>query len=182
MDARHCLFLSLLCLPTLAPAQEIVSGNQTATTSTAPDQVGAKPDEPLRVEKLDLKGANVQQLLRAAAARQATAPTTTQTPRQGGNDLAAIQQDLLHPVDRSARRQSDDPCAASDCGDDPLSRMQRNLTGLIFNNDRDFDHWLSCQQHDDMLSTFDRYEKCGQGYLPEREAVNVRPKLPKQGP
>jgi hypothetical protein len=89
------------------------------------------------------------------------------------------------PPVRGWRPPGGDECVGERCVvyDDQGNRLfpyHRNLTGLIFTSDRQFDEWLACQQDDDLLTTFERYERCQKSPVDLREVDRALVKLPRK--
>jgi len=129
---------------------------------------------------LDLKAASVQQILRANATAQSTNASGA-SPQAAATRLPPLQF-------RAPRRVHHHECDAMDCtaytsDGTALFSFPRDQM-LVANEKRNADAWLSCQQNDDMLSTFERYDKC-RGVsigLPPASLGNVEVKLPKARP
>lgn len=136
MKARVSLWIALLVLPAWASASEPV-----------------KPG-------FDLRNASVQGILRAAAADHAT-----ETPeKETGSRIEAQLADLHF---RAPRRVHHTKCDGEDCiaytaDNEPLFSMDRELRRDLasMSTEQLDDAWLSCQDTNNLLSTFERFDRC----------------------
>jgi len=153
MNTRaRMLFAAFLALPALGMAQEQPSAKP-ASPALAP-AAKSTPQSPLKLS-LDLKDAGVQDVVRATAATQNAfaGPATEQTGKQRP-DLAF----------RAPRRPHRIVCGVIDCvaytaDGDPLYTIPREQY-LGVNGDHPREVSQSCQSGNDLLSTFERYDKC----------------------
>lgn len=153
------LFGTLFCLPALGLAQEArpvsaaVEGSPRAQT---PPQLSARP-------QFDLRSASVQGAIRAAAAGESVDSAggllqpTDSKPTSGKFALQVI------PF-RAPRRMHHMKCDLSECvaytadGDALYTVPREQYLGV--NGDGAKGEWLSCQSGNDLLTTFERYDKC----------------------
>ncbi len=110
----------------------------------------------------DLRSQNVQQIVRARANSQGTGITLEQ----------ALQDELAV----AAVMKVAGLCSGSDCFDG-FNGGYDPWPGFSFPHDRSVDAWLRCQQYDDMLSTFERYERCNVNHAPPRRITDARIRL-----
>jgi hypothetical protein len=155
---------ALLAIPALGWSDEPV-------TPPAPSKdIAAKP-------ALTLQDAAIQRIVRAAAQQHAET-TPLEKP-------AAAPRTELSVVFRAPRRIDHTECDSFNCVAYPADEV------ALFSVPRDQyygaasgksgDDWLSCQSHDDLLTTFERYDKC-RGVtigLPPMGFGNVMLDLPK---
>jgi hypothetical protein len=138
------LFGAILCLPALGSAQEaVLSAAQTDSKSSAPPQ-------------FDLRSARVQDVIRAAAAGAQNQLKDIE-PAPDKVDL----QDLPF---RAPRRMHHMKCDLADCvaytaDGDALYTVPRDQY-LGVNGGGTKDEWLTCQSGNDLLTTFERFDKC----------------------
>ena len=159
MNAREWLWIgTLLALPAWISAAE-----------------PAKPD-------FDLRNESVQGILRAAAvASEGTEPQTPKTESKIQTELADIRF-------RAPRRVHHTKCDGEDCvaytaDNEALFSMNRELRkdlGAMSNEQLD-DAWLSCQDTNNLLSTFERFDRCRGIRIgaPPLSLGDVQLKLPK---
>ena len=137
MKARECLWVALLALPVWTSAAE-----------------PAKPG-------FDLRNESVQGILRTAAA--ASESTEALTPK----NESKVQAELADIRFRAPRRVHHTKCDGEDCvaytaDNEALFSMNRELRkdlGAMSNEQLD-DAWLSCQDTNNLLSTFERFDRC----------------------
>jgi hypothetical protein len=161
MKARTwLLFGTLLCLPLLGMAQD--SQPLPAKAAIAPTPATTAP--PSKQPQFDFRNTRVQSVIRANA-RAASAPSQMQTERNLPADptpTSAIGQQVL--AFRAPRRMHHMDCGLSDCvaynadGDALFTVPREQYVGTNANNAAD--EWLSCQSGNDLLTTFQRYDKC----------------------
>jgi hypothetical protein len=131
MRSRHWLLLFALALPLTIDAAE-----------------NARPATPA----LDLKDLRIQKILQASAASQ---------PAESRTEAAApVLMSLPPPSPRRVHRTECDflQCVAYASDGRVLYSFPREQVSHPSRDDSD--GWLSCQQIDDLLSTFERYDKC----------------------
>jgi hypothetical protein len=153
MSSRACLSAALLA-PCLVFAQEAPPAIDPAT--------------------FDLRGANVQRIVRDTASLQ-------------GTGIAAEQYFVVADVIEAGVRSAAGQCSGFDCFADlhdswssffyPRDYSGPDYSGLIYFDEYHYDAWLRCQQLDDMLSTFERYQRCDRYYEPPRRVVSTRIRL-----
>jgi hypothetical protein len=156
------LFGSLLCLPAPGLTQEPRSAIPLATaitpTSQPAPQSSAKPE-------FDLRNSSVQGVIRANA-RAAAAPSQPQSAQNlpVNFTLAAGAMEQQGVPFRAPRRTQRLDCGLSDCvaydadGDALFTVPREQYVGT--RGKTAADEWLSCQSSNDLLTTFERYDKC----------------------
>ncbi len=137
MKARECLWVALLALPVWTSAAE-----------------PAKPG-------FDLRNESVQGILRTAAA--ASESTEALTPK----NESKVQAELADIRFRAPRRVHHTQCDGEDCvaysaDNEALFSMDRQFSNAIdpMASGKREDGWLSCQDTHNLLSTFERYDRC----------------------
>lgn len=138
MNAREWLWIgTLLALPAWASAVE--------------------PAKPM----FDLRNETVQGILRAAAAASETGEA--QSPKTESK----VQSEFAEIRFRAPRRVHHTKCDSEDCvaytaDNEPLFSMSRDLRpGLDgMSTEQLDDAWLSCQDTHNLLSTFERFDRC----------------------
>ncbi len=183
MNARQCLLLALLSLPSAGLADDPGRTTPASVRAIAPASDAAQPDR----KRIDLTDPRVREIVRATAASHSRALPAPAAQAEVASEEHGWQVALRASEARATRpaqygQCEGDGCTAYSANGEPLVRYQRNLTGLVFTGDREFDHWLSCQQDDDMLTTFERYERCGRGPEALRRVDRAEVKLPRQSP
>jgi hypothetical protein len=147
MNSRTCLLMAaLLALPALVFAQE--------QKAASPGPALAQPAQAKPV--FDLKASNVRAAIRANAVSQ-------DPPKE--NETASTRTDLPPLQFRAPRRVHHMECDAFNCvaytaDDDALFSIPRDQYFGVSENGSGRDSWLSCQSGNDLLSTFERYDKC----------------------
>jgi hypothetical protein len=159
----------------LMPA--VVLAAEPSTPAKPPDdKPPARAARP--VPTLSLSDTAVQEIVRANAVAQAKQVSS----QPQAHDPSASK---LPPLPfRAPRRVHHHECSLSECvayaaDGTALFTFPRDQM-LHGNSDDRLDGWLSCQQNDDLLSTFERYDKC-RGItvgLPPVQFGNVPVKLP----
>jgi len=145
------LFGAILCLPALGLAQEAApSVAQTDSRISAPPQ-------------FDLRSARVQDAIRAAAATESAAPTGART-QLADDEAAPAKRDQQDIPFRAPRRMHHMKCDLADCvaytaDGDALYTVPRDQY-LGVNGGGTKDEWLTCQRGNDLLTTFERFDKC----------------------
>jgi hypothetical protein len=131
-----------------------------AEPAPAPTTTPVVDDSGLTAASLDLKNFAVQEIVRAAAAAQSEASP----PQTAAADAAKATVERLPELRfRAPRRVHHQECDSFNCvaytaDDEPLFSVPRDQA--IQALDGAENQWLACQQIDDMLSTFDRVDKC----------------------
>lgn len=143
---------TFFCLPALALAQETQSNTTPAShaAQTAP-QESASP-------QFDLDSASVRGIIRATATNQAGVEQESETAEAS----AVIDRKDL-PF-RAPRRMHHMKCDLTDCvaytaDGDALYTVPRDQY-LGVNGGGTKDDWLTCQSGNDLLTTFERFDKC----------------------
>jgi hypothetical protein len=131
--------------PAAAPAPV-----STAAPATAARAVPARPE-------FDLRSARVQGAIRNAASESADPPAVQDEPEAKNS----AEMELRF---RAPRRFDHMDCSLSDCvaytaDGDALYSIPREQYSGVTGNDLE-DRWLSCQSGNDLLTTFERYDKC----------------------
>jgi hypothetical protein len=159
---------ALLALPTLGLAQERSAANQSAGMHTPAAQTSPRAQGPAT---FDLKNAGVQEVVRATAAAAAentddgfrlARDTTRKQPVESDPTPAA--KELKDIPVRAPRRPHHVGCDSFHCvaytadGDALYTIPRERYYGVAGDNPQD--EWLSCQSGDDLLTTFERYDKC----------------------
>jgi hypothetical protein len=148
MKTPACITVcALLVLPAFASPPEKVQ----SAAATQPDT--AKPT-------FDLKAVGVQAAIRAAAASEPDPikPDTAE-PATAGKDLLS----LTFRAPRRAHHMNCDSfvCVAYSADGDALFTIPRDQTSRVTDvGDNGRNEWLSCQSGNDLLTTFERYDKC----------------------
>lgn len=171
MQTRHWLTGLSWLLPTLA-----LAADPAPATSAAADP--AKPASSAAAPVPDLKNFDFRQIARATALATANASAPAPADQPSDTRLADL------PF-RAPRRVHHHECDSVDCvayaadGTALFSFPREQMIHAPAAEAND-DDWLSCQQNDDMLSTFERYDKCrGVGIgLPPKVIRDVEVKLP----
>ena len=160
------VFGTLLCLPAFALAQEESSTPAPAASA----QVSRPAPQPSNKPDFDLRNSSVQRVI-SANARAASAPSQPQSVQyKTGQDLpvtltfvaGAIEQQGI-PF-RASRRMQRMDCGLTDCvaynadGDALFTIPREQYVGT--NGRTASDEWMSCQSSNDLLTTFERYDKC----------------------
>jgi hypothetical protein len=150
MNARALLWIGVLTLLPLAGGAAEPAAPAPATTATP-----AKPAP----GAFDLKNAAVQDLVRttaASASEDATPPDTAVAHDEKLADLRFRGPRRPHYMECDALA-----CTAFTKDKDPLYSISREQMGdQSLSSEHSFDQWLSCQQGNDLLSTFERFDKC----------------------
>jgi hypothetical protein len=162
MLSRTCLLAALLA-PCVALAQETAPAIDPASIAgdAAPLSIDAR--------SFDLRDTNVRRIVRDTASTQGTGVTAEQF---------FVLEDVVEAGLRSAAGQ----CSGFDCfaglHDSWASFFYpHDYSGLIYFDEYQYDAWLRCQQLDDMLSTFERYQRCDRYYEPSRRVTATRIRL-----
>lgn len=141
MKLRTLMLMSaLLALPALSSASDPAEAKP-ATTKTA----------------FDLKAAKVQDVIRSHASAQPAAE------KADPSESAPTQ---LEPLPfRAPRRVHHVDCDSFNCvaytaDDDALFSVPRDQYFGVTGNGSTRDSWLACQSGNDLLTTFERYDKC----------------------
>jgi hypothetical protein len=152
---------TLLCLPVPGLTQDS-KPSQTKPPSAPPASETSRVSEP---PGFDLRNTHVQSVIRDNA-RAASAPSQTQTAQNLPADTIpsarGIEQQSL--AFRAPRRVHHVDCGLSDCvaynadGDALFTVPREQFVGT--NGNTASDEWLSCQSSNDLLTTFERYDKC----------------------
>lgn len=151
MNARALLWIGVLTLAPLTSRAAEPAGVPTPAAAATP----AKPAP----GAFDLKNSAVQDLLRSTAA---SASEDAPSP----DAAAAHDEKLVDLRFRGPRRPQYMECDSRDCtaftkDKEPLYTISREqMGGQSIYSDHSFDQWLSCQQGNDLLSTFERFDKC----------------------
>jgi hypothetical protein len=172
------LWVALLVLPAVAWSGETA---KPAAIGSKADETGSRADPPAL--KLGLHDASVQKVIRASAQRQAsTASLAADTPDQSSITARGDEMKLRF---RAPLRPDHITCDILDCvaytADDVALYTIPREQYYGPHGDTPGDEWLSCQSHDDLLSTFERYDKC-RGIsigIPPVAIGNVQLDLPK---
>jgi hypothetical protein len=154
MNARTLLRIGALLLTPLG-----IGAAEPDTRGITPPGVATAASAPAP-GAFDLKNAAVQSLLRTTAVS-----ATQSAPLPDASE--ARHENLAELRFRGPRRPQYMECDSRDCtaftkDHDPLytlSREQMRDQGS-FTEGNSFDQWLSCQQGNDLLSTFERFDKC----------------------
>jgi hypothetical protein len=114
--------------------------------------IDAAENAPKAAPTLDLKDLRIQKILQASAA--------SQPPESRTAAAAPVLMSLPPPSPRRVHRTECDflQCVAYASDGRVLYSFPREQASHPSRDD--FDGWLSCQQIDDLLSTFERYDKC----------------------
>lgn len=167
MSSRACLLAALLA-PCLALAQESSPAIDPPTlpNDAAPSSIDAR--------SFDLRATHVRRIVRDTASTQGTGVTAEQF---------FVLEDMVEAGVRSAAGR----CSGFDCFADlhdswssffyPRDYSGHDYSGLIYFDEYQYDAWLRCQQLDDMLSTFERYQRCDRYYEPPRRVTATRIRL-----
>lgn len=150
---------ALLVLPALGFAQE-----QPAAKATSPvDTLAVQSAAPMAAQpSFDLKNAAVQEIIRAATASDASQLSLT-GPQQAAETASTrpALQDLPFRAPRRAHHMDCDSfnCVAYTADDQALYTIPREQYYGVNSSDPQ-KAWLSCQSGNDLLTTFERYDKC----------------------
>ena len=138
---------TMLALPALGLAQEHAAAKPAPAAST-----------PVAKPTFDLRNAGVQDVIRANAVAQQPLPN---------DDLAASESKNLKPLPfRAPRRLHHMDCDSFNCvaytaDDVALYTIPRDqYFGVRAGGGNPQEDWLSCQSGNDLLTTFERYDKC----------------------
>ena len=160
---------ALLTLPTLGQAQERSAANQSAGVRTPAAQ--ESPKTPASAAPFDLKNDSVQEVIRATAATSSentddgfrlTSDATRKKPVE--NDPVPANKELKDIPVRAPRRPHHMGCDSFHCvaytadGDALYTIPREQYYGVSGDNPED--DWLSCQSGNNLLTTFERYDKC----------------------
>ena len=155
MDTRHWKWIGAwLLMPALATAADTPAAQAAAPTAVANTDTRS-------VASLDLKDESVQRVLRAAvSSQQSDAGHESEDPL-----LSPMDQKLGALRFRAPRRVHHTECNSLDCvaytaDDEPLFTYPRDQMWRDQSLAGGKDVWLSCQDGDDLLTTFERYDKC----------------------
>ena len=113
---------------------------------------------------LNLQAAEVQNIIRATAREQMeSAPLANATSLLVQPQASTLGKQTSIPF-RAPRRFDHLKCNSDDCiaynaDDVPLYTIQRSQV-YGSSGEKSADEWLSCQSHDNLLTTFERYDKC----------------------
>jgi hypothetical protein len=146
---------TLLVLPVMGLADDVPAAKPTPSVDGSISQSAARKPAPLA---LDLKDESVQKVVRASAA----AITGPQQPLESAPlTMRPALQDIPF---RAPRRPHHMDCDSFDCvaytaDDEALYSIPRDQYFGV-NSDDPEKAWLSCQSGNDLLSTFERYDKC----------------------
>jgi hypothetical protein len=154
---------TLLALPMCALAQEPAVVKPAVPAITAAAQRTAPPTQPT----FDLKDAAMQDVIRASAMTASnsfrpSAATVQRRPEENGPALT--RPDLRSIRFRAPRRPHHMDCDSFNCvaysadGEALYSVSREQHFGI--NTDDSKEAWLSCQSGDNLLTTFERYDKC----------------------
>ncbi len=152
---------TLLVLPALGLTEESAAVKPMPTAS-APV---ARDTSPKSQSTFDLKTAAIQSVIRASAATASDGfRLLSPTAQQQSQDNGATRPDLPGIPFRAPRRLHHMDCDSFNCvaytaDDQALYTISREQHFGI-NADDSKEAWLSCQSGNDLLTTFERYDKC----------------------
>jgi hypothetical protein len=137
--------------------QWVLIGTLLALPAWAPAAEPAEPDKPM----FDLRDESVQGILRATAAANESAAQQTSTT---GSKVEAELADIRF---RAPRRVHHTECDSEDCvaytaDNEALFTLNRGVRTDLdsMNTEQLDDAWLSCQDTNNLLSTFERFDRC----------------------
>jgi hypothetical protein len=172
------LWVALLVLPAVAWSGETA---KPAPIDSNAVETGSRAVPPAL--KLGLHDASVQQVIRASAQQQVN--STSPGPDSPDQSLVTARGDEMKLRFRAPLRPDHINCDILNCvaytADDVALYTIPREQYFAPHGITPQDEWLSCQSHDDLLSTFERYDKC-RGIsigIPPVAIGNVQLDLPK---
>ena len=150
MNSRTCLWVALLAYPALASAAE-----------------PAKPG-------FDLRASSVQSILRATVANEAKDSPEAKTESRVESELAGLRFRAPRCVHHT--KCDGEECVAYNADNEPLFTLDREMRQDLdaMSAKQLDDAWLSCQDTNNLLSTFERFDRC-RGIRIGLPPVHVRP-------
>ena len=157
----------------LSATSAVVLALAAACAAWSQENPRATPPVPVTAATFDLRNSSVQKILRAAAAEEA--PPAEKPPKDFSAALrslreldAATSASLSAPLAvkfRTARRFHHMDCDSFTCvavtaDGDPLYTVPRQNYSGTLDGQTSSDSWLRCQSGNDLLTTFERYDKC----------------------
>jgi hypothetical protein len=153
---------ALLAIPTLGWVDEPAKPATSWSPGAAPAVVAAPPAEKAA---LNLQAVEVQKIIRNVAKKQIeTAPLASGALLFDQPRTAELGEQVTIPF-RAPRRAHHMNCDSFNCvaytaDNYALYTIPRDQYYDVANDGKNGEGWLACQSHDNLLSTFERYDKC----------------------